>query len=892
METCKTTKRAFSNFLFIFICLSTMLQAQTYNSNFQDGRIYLKFKDTQPITFTVSNDNSVDINTVPIISELAKVYKVTGLSRPFFLNNDQKLLRTLQLEIGNYSQIDQVINRLNQEEVIEYAEKVPLDKIVYVPNDSLYNMYNGPQNWNWHLDKIMAEQAWDVTRGSAEIKVAIVDNAVWVDHPDLAGKIVAQRDIYYSSGSANPPSTGDPFEWSHGTHVAGLVGAMSNNTLGVASVGFDVSLIAVKASPNNSPNSIVSGFAGIQWAANNGADVINMSWGSNQFSQTNQNVINSIYNMGVVLIAAAGNDNVSTPHYPSAYQNVISVASVNDDDLKSDFSNFAATVDVTAPGGYAAAGPQGILSTTFNSSTYGYYDLMSGTSMACPVVSGLAGLILSLNPDLTPLQLEQILESTADDISALNPDYIGMLGAGRINAFRAVSSTPFEPTAQFDTPVEIILPGTAIDFYDLSTGLPDEYNWTFEGAVPPTSNDTNPQNVSYNTEGLYDVTLSISNEFGTSTVTYPDYIRVSATPFPYIFIGISDSLPCIAEPVTLYDSSLYDPVSWEWSIEPASYSYINGTSSTSQNPEVEFLKQGPYQISLSATNSNGTAFMLFENAIHVQGVIPPYMLDMEDGTSGYFVLWDTIKSQSLIDIRAAHNSTRGIHFHGDPVPVGWKGSPTAGTPEQAWDVNMAFHSKAHLCGVDARGFTNVKLALDLRQTYSLGPRYCWFRVLVNNIPVADFNGNINFNPVTAGDDPWQRIQYDLSPFTGAVFDITLQGSTRFSDKTQGQGDNVFIDNIEIVNSTPVDLVKKASAGILLYPNPSKDEVNLEVSETDGESRIEIMNAMGMVVYIHPITDSNTREIINISSLSPGLYIVKVSNVHGVFSSKLIVGENL
>jgi len=892
MEIYKTTKIAFRLFLFLFISFTTFLQAQSYDRNFQDGKVYLKFKDSQPVNFTVNQDNSVDISTVPIISELAVSFKVSALSRPYFLNNDPKLLRTLLLEIEDYSQVDQVINNLRQQEVLEYAEKVPLDKIVYVPNDSLYNMYNGPQNWNWHLEQIMAEQAWNVTHGSAAIKVAIVDNAVWVDHPDLADKIIAQRDVYYSSGSANPPSTGDPSEWSHGTHVAGLAGAMSNNTLGVASIGFDVSLIAIKASPNNSPNSIVSGFAGIQWAANNGADIINMSWGSNQFSQTNQNVINSIYNMGIVLIAAAGNDNVTTPHYPSAYQNVISVASVNDDDLKSDFSNYSTTVDVSAPGGYAGAGPDGLLSTTFNSATYGYYDLMSGTSMASPVVSGLAGLILSVNPDLTPLQVEQILESTADDISALNPDYIGMLGAGRINAFRAVSNTPFEPTAEFDTPVKVILPGTSIDFSDLSTGLPSEYDWTFEGAVPATSNDTNPQNVLYNNEGIFDVTLSVTNVFGTSTVTVPDYIRVTDTPFPYIFMGIYDSLPCIAEVVALHDSSLYEPVSWEWSIEPASYAFVNGTSSISQNPEVVFLRQGHYNITLSATNSNGTASMLFKNAIHVQGVIPPYVLNMEDGTSGYFILSDTIKSQSNIDLRAAHNSTLGIHFHGDPVPVGWKGSPTAGTAEQAWGQNSAFHSKAHLCGVDARGFTNVKLAFDLRQTYSLGPRYSWFRVLVNGIPVADFEGNVNYNPTTAGDDPWRRVQFDLSQFTGAVFDISLQASTRFSDKTQGQGDNVFIDNIEIVNSIPVIPIENPSQGIQLYPNPSKGEVTIVTSGIDGVSQVEILNAMGEVVHKHLTTDSHQGKVINISSLSVGLYVVRVKNSKGEFSSKLIVSENL
>lgn len=866
--------------------------AQIYNSDFQDGKLYLKLKDTEPVTFIVNADNNVDINSVPFIKELAEEFNITALSRPYYLNNDHQLLRTLMLEIGDYSQIENVISRLSREEVLEYVEKVPLDRIMYTPNDSLYNLYNGPQNWNWHLELIQADLAWNITRGDSNIKVAVVDNAVWVDHPDLADKIIAQRDVVYGTNNANPPGTGDAGEWSHGTHVAGLIGASSDNNIGVASVGFNVSIIAVKAANNNTPRSISSGYSGIQWAANNGADVINMSWGGNQFSQTNQNIINTISNMGVVLIAAAGNDNVSTPHYPSAFQNVISVASIDWNDVKSDFSNYSNTVDVSAPGGVASPGPSGVLSTTYSSGTYGNYDSYIGTSMASPVAAGLAGLILSVNPDLSPAQVEQILESTADDISAQNPNFIGLLGSGRINAFRAVSNTPFEPTAVFQTPVDIIMPGTSIDFSDLSTGIPSTWSWTFEGGTPSTSNDTNPQNILYQTEGIYDVTLTVTNAFGTNSVTYTDYIQVVANPTPYVIINISEGFPCIAEAVTLSDSSLYNPVSWEWAIEPATFEYVNGTTASSQNPQVEFLRQGQYNVSLSASNQNGAGIKLFENAIDVQGVAPAYYLDMEDGTSQYFVLWDTLKSQSAVDLRAANNSSFGIHFHGDPIPVGWKGTPTGGTPAQAWNENLTFQGEAHLCGVDARGFTNVKLALDLRQTYSLGQKYSWFRVLVNGNPVADFEGTIDFNPLTPGDDPWRRVQFDLTPFAGSVFDITLQACNRFSDKVQGQGDNVFIDNIEIVNSVPVVAINESDAQLSVFPNPANGVVNIVVSNIRENSTLEVRDARGKLVYRSQLAQGLENQTLQINNLSAGLYMVRVLMDKQIVVTKLIVSEKI
>ena len=176
-------------------------------------------------------------------------------------------LRTFMLEIEDIALINQVLQDLQIEPELEYVEKVPMDYIHYVPNDTLYNMYNGPSNWNWHMDVIQAEQAWNITKGSSNIKVAIVDNAVWVDHPDLADKIVLQRDTYYNNNNANPPGTGDPFEWSHGTHCAGLAAAITDNGTGISAIGFNVSIIAVKAANNTNPNGIY-GYPGIQWAAN------------------------------------------------------------------------------------------------------------------------------------------------------------------------------------------------------------------------------------------------------------------------------------------------------------------------------------------------------------------------------------------------------------------------------------------------------------------------------------------------------------------------------------------------------------------------------------------------------------------------------------------------
>jgi subtilisin family serine protease len=866
------------------------LFSQTFDRDYQDGRLYFKYKDDVNVNFSVRANNEVAIQEVPFVAALQQDYRINKLERPFDINNDSKLLRTLMIEIQDMEKIDEVLARLKQQPELEYVEKVPMDYITYVPNDSIYNMFNGASNWGWHLDVIQADKAWDISKGSTDIKVAIVDNAVWADHPDLASKIVLQRDVYYNTNFSSPPATGDPFEWSHGTHCAGLAAAITDNEIGIASIGFNVSIIAIKAANNTAPNGIPSGYAGIQYAANNGADVINMSWGGPGYSATNQNLINSIDAMGIVLVAAAGNDNVSTAHYPSAYNNVISVAATDSDDTKAWFSNFGTTVDVSAPGGSGIPGPGGLMSTTFNQNTYGYYDLMSGTSMASPVAAGLAGLILSINPDLTPDQVEAIMKDNTDNIDEINPGHVGLLGTGRINAFRSAANTPYQPVADLSTPITTILPGTAIDFDDLSIGVPSTWTWTFEGGTPVSSSAPDPIGISYNTAGIYDVTLVVTNEFGSSTIIMEDYITVTATPKPYTNFSVSDSVPCIQDPITLNDLSLYEPTSWEWNITPAYFEFVNGTSSSSQNPEVLFSVPGYYSIQLAATNANGSTSMIIADLVDVYGASPSYTVDMEDTTSGYFELQDTLKSQIAVDRRAAFNSNYGLHFHGHPVPTGWSGSPTSGTAVQAWETNVAFHAKANICSVDGTGLDNIALIFDMRQTYSLGPRFSWFRVLINGEQIADENGVMDFNPETASDDEWKRLTFDLSAYAGTFFDITLQSAARFADRGQGEGDNVFVDNISITNTTRTKPAAETSvADFRVYPNPSEGVFTIASDKIEGNYNLKVLSLLGNEVYSFAgIANGKLYKAVNLGQLPSGIYLLSILGYNQQFNQRIII----
>ncbi len=446
------------------------------------GEIYVKFKESSEELkqIAVDKNGQISFRSLPFLKDIFSKYNVEEFYHSFVGAESSFLQSSFRMKIAEDSKINQVIRELSAKNYIETVVKVPLFKVLLAPNDPYYNLTTSGGltiNWNWHLDKINAEAAWDIHTGSSAIKVAIVDNAVYTSHPDLSTKIVAQYDVADNDGNANPPANvadqDDEYAWSHGTHAAGLAGAISNNNVGIASIGYNVSIIGIKCTKNSdSPLGLSAGYEGITRAADLGAHVINMSFGGPMTGQAElnygQSIINYAYNKGCVLVAAAGNDGTQTTSYPANFNHVIAVGSTNSTDKKSSFSQYGTWVDVMAPGGYLPfqtyeEGAVNVLSTTYNvcyglKTTFGganfafassRYDGMQGTSMASPIVAGLAGLIKSANTSLSADDITNCILSTADNINSANSSYIGRIGSGRINAKAAlecaVGTTPTNP---------------------------------------------------------------------------------------------------------------------------------------------------------------------------------------------------------------------------------------------------------------------------------------------------------------------------------------------------------------------------------------------------------------------------------------------------------------
>ncbi|MFZ3062515.1 MAG: S8 family peptidase, partial [Actinomycetota bacterium] len=304
----------------------------------------------------------------------------------------------------------------------EYAEPNYQLKAFATPNDTYF-----PQQWA--LTKIQAPVAWDKTTGSSSVTIAILDTGVDLSHPDLAAKIVPGYNFAY--GTSNPSDDNG-----HGTHVAGIAAAVTNNGSGVAGVSWGSKIMPVKVLDSFGSGDDFAIQQAIVWAADNGAKVINMSLGGPGYLQSTQDAVNYAYGKGVVLVAAAGNSGVSTPYYPAAYNHVISVSATGNSDIITSYSNYGSWIDVAAPGG-GSVGTDGIISTFWDSGSH-VYASGTGTSMAAPHVSGLAALLRAYSPTLTNDQVEQQIESMADDLGSPGKD--NYYGYGRINALKALFS--------------------------------------------------------------------------------------------------------------------------------------------------------------------------------------------------------------------------------------------------------------------------------------------------------------------------------------------------------------------------------------------------------------------------------------------------------------------
>jgi len=322
---------------------------------------------------------------------------------------------------GALKDIEKTIRDYSRDPRVEYVEPDYIATAMETPNDPKLPL-------QWGMGKVQASgsgtTAWNITKSNSSIKIAILDTGIDQDHEDLKDKIKTNYKCADSS-----PTVDDLY--GHGTHVAGIAAAVTNNGIGVAGLGYDASLMNVKVL-DDSGSGYYSWISNcIVWAADNGAKVINLSLGGPSKSKTLENAVNYAWNKGVVIVGAAGNSGNSSPTYPGYYTNVIAVAATDKNDQKASWSSYGKWVDVAAPGVDIYSTFPNHPYTINKGSGYGYG---SGTSMATPYVAGLAALVWTTPYGNSNTSVRERIEKYADKITGTNNYW----RYGRINALNSV----------------------------------------------------------------------------------------------------------------------------------------------------------------------------------------------------------------------------------------------------------------------------------------------------------------------------------------------------------------------------------------------------------------------------------------------------------------------
>lgn len=618
------------------------------------GQIVIEFGQSVDVSRMDRSFNSVSMG-VASVDQLLAQYQAGDANKVFpwrevtadKASDKSRLARTVLITVPESTDLTalraELLNNPNVENV-HYNWAMPVEA---TPDDPDFTS-------QWHRNNIQLANAWDAERGSDSVKIAIVDTGVNYNHPDLKDNIwvnpgedldgdgvvydmddlngldddgngvaddLIGYDFYTGTSQGTWPGEDggvqdtDPNDFDgHGTHCSGIAAAVSNNGLDVVGVAGGWAgghrsfrgprIMCLRAGGTGADGqgwiNSVDAAAAIDYAVDNGADIISMSFGGS--SAQNTAIANAIVS-GLTLLHAAGNDDATTSDPLDSFGTaVLSVAATTQSDTKSSFSNYGGWVDVSAPG-------SGIFS-TFSDEYSPTTASLSGTSMSAPMVAGLAALVRSQMPSLSKNEVDSIIMATADNIDGLNPSYSGLLGTGRINAAAALADLA---DAKFTSDVTDGQVPLTVQFTDLSPNSPTSWDWAFGDLA--TSTDQNPEHI-YTTPGVYDVSLVIDEPRGQGEEHLKRYVWARADS---LWFGQLDIEPgtTVEVPVYLANTALVKNIMVTFSIANGSGIGLSGYNVTGTRAEDFHSTSIPgfdsgnkrYSIFLQSSSSSGSTYL-------------------------------------------------------------------------------------------------------------------------------------------------------------------------------------------------------------------------------------------------------------------------------------------
>ncbi len=439
------------------------------------------------------------------------------------------------------------------------------------------------------------------------------------------------------------------------------------------------------------------------------------------------------------------------------------------------------------------------------------------------------------------------------------------------------------PTADFISTETQLPTGCAIDFFDKSSGVPHQWAWSFEGAVPDTSNEQNPTNIQYLTEGTFPVTLTVNNPAGTDTKTIVGYITVSDALLPIVNFMAEDTVQCTEKATQFIDQSEGCPVTWLWSFDPDNVTYIDGTNQNSQNPVVEFNESGAYSVSLTVTNSAGESSMTKEDYIFAGGQMLPFEERFQNGSSFGEMGWsvsnpDAKTTWALTSVNGEDQlSWMNFFNYTDFEERDYLTSPLMNF--SGMETVLLYFEYAYAQRYNQKDSLIVNISADCGES--------WTRVYANgpdgegvfetSEPTVDFFEPVNFQDWCGNGYGADCPVIDLSAWAG-------QSNIRIQFETFNKyGNNLYLNNVEV--GTTVGLFDKHAARdeFQIFPNPASNIITIVSAEN---SRIEVLDIQGQI--IRSLNSKSSTSTLDVSRLPKGIYFVRVTGENISGTKKLVI----
>ncbi len=894
------------------------------------------------VKFHAENKTALSRNSIAIASVQSLMQKIAAKqTQQIFpnsnistakgiVNNPYNLTSIYRIQYTADIPLEDVINEFLQLKEVQYAEPSYVYRLSYIPNDPDTN-----SSRNYYQKIIKAYEAWNVNKGSSNVVIGIIDTGGDLDHPDLAANVKyntadpvdgldndndgyvdnyagwdfvgASTSTFIADGDPSIKAGGND----HGVHVGGDASAVADNGVGIAGVGFNSKLLFVKCTPDNYDNGVYTGYEGIAYAADMGAQIINCSWGGPGGGQLGQDVINYATAKGSLIVAAAGNNGQQMMHYPSAYKNVLAVASSTSADRKSSFSNYGYWIDVSAPG-------SSIYSTTYNNS-YNSYD---GTSMASPIAAGAAALVKAQFPNYTPGQVAEQLRVTADDINSLNNAFRDKIGKGRINVYKALTmSSPAIRYAQlslFDNNSGAFLPGDTITLtmnlmnylqatsnlnVSLSTSssfititqananagvigtLQTKNVGTFKIFIKPTTPDNTvvPIKITY-TDGSYTDYEYIELELNITAVNIQvNQIASTATGNGRVGYRNGDATGGLGV-VYKGESMLYE----------AAFMVASSNTKVSDNARTETNTPNEHFVTTTRIKRAFTQGVDFFASGEFDDSANPNPLNIavkhrelawsNTPDDKYFIVEYRIRNKNN---QAMTNLFAGMFFDWDVVD--------AGANKIIYDANLrmaycqTFNAANPMVAVKILN-TNVSPAY-YGQSYEVtgDPQENGYSTAEKYTTLSSGIVNPQYGTTAPGLDVMYTIgagPYTVNSNESALLSLAIIAGDDLNDliasaNAAQQKYDQFVTTLGIES-------EENKLKVLVYPNPAKDKISIAFPIELNGIQIEIFDAMGKKVWDSYRSDINDTYVLEGIDLAKGMYHLKITNTDYSLSEKLII----